>query len=208
MLNAHIIDGDGTKSPVFVRDNALIVSQFTCPPLLPQKNNIFSQKFTTDGTATGTSEMGVDGSVTPVEYYIPADGDNDRYITRISFVIGYGSSAEGFEFADSNSALTNGVKISYTNTYQEEITIANPKGNYSFMRMSGAHISPEAWEARGFAGAGDYGYFINMYLNNVMPPYGVKLDRGTIQRMSVLIRDDCTDADLFNCQAFGFDRFE
>ena len=27
-------------------------------------------------------------------------------------------------------------------------------------------------------------------------------------RMSVLIRDDCTDADLFNCQAFGFERFE
>jgi len=208
MLNALITDGSGTKERAFVRDNSLVITQYGCPPLLPQKNKIFSQKFTTDGTATGTSEMGVDGSGTPVEYYIPAQNENDLYITRLTFVLGYGASAEGFEFADSNSALTNGVKISYTNTYNDEVIIANPKGNYSFMRMSGAHISPEAWEQRGFASSGDYGYFINMYLNNVMPPYGVKLDRGTNQRMSILIRDDCTDADLFNCQVFGFERFE
>ena len=38
--------------------------------------------------------------------------------------------------------------------------------------------------------------------------YGVKLDRGTKQKFCVTIRDDCTDADLFNCQAFGFERIE
>ena len=36
----------------------------------------------------------------------------------------------------------------------------------------------------------------------------VHLDKGTKQKMSILIRDDCSDADLFNCQVFGFERTE
>ena len=64
------------------------------------------------------------------------------------------------------------------------------------------------WETRGFAAAGDYGYFVNINIVDMMPPYGIKLDKGTKQKMSILIRDDCSDADLFNCQAFGFERVE
>jgi len=199
---------DKNGTPAVYDDGMQIVSQFTCPPLLPQKNKVFAQKFTTNGLAFGTSEMGVDGSGTSVEYYIGADIDNDRYITRISFILGYGSSAEGFEFADSGSALANGIKISYIRSDGSEVTIMNPKANYSFMRASGSSISITDWEARGFAASGDYGYFVNILLSNIMPPLGVKLDRGTTEKMSILIRDDCTDADLFNCSAFGFERFE
>ena len=56
--------------------------------------------------------------------------------------------------------------------------------------------------------AGNYGYFVNINIVDMMPPYGIKLDKGTKQKMSILIRDDCSDADLFNCQAFGFERVE
>jgi len=199
---------DSKGEPAKFEDGMQVVTLFTCPPLFPQLNRVFSQKFTTDGTSTGTSEMGVDGSVTPVEYYIPANEDDDRYITRISFILGYGSSAEAYEFADSGAALTNGIKISYFDTHGDEVTIMNPKANYSFMRASGAYISIDNWEARGFAATGDYGYFVNIDLTVIMPPFGVKIDRGTNQRMSLLIRDDCRAADLFNCQSFGFERFE
>ena len=185
-----------------------VVAMFPCPPLLPQKNKIFSQLFTADGKSTGTSDMGVSGAVTPVEYFIPANEDNDRYITTISFVFGYGSSAELYEFADRGTALANGVRVSYFNTYREEVIIANLKANYEFLQASGSSISQTTWEARGFAGAGDYGYFCNISVKDVMPPFGIKLDRGTTQRMSILIQDDCTAADLFNCQAYGFERFE
>jgi len=185
-----------------------IISLSGNPPLLPQLNRVFAQKLTVDGTAGGTSEMGVDGSVTPVEYCIFADSKNDRYITSLSFIFGYGSAAEGYEFVDSGAALINGVKVSYFDTVGDEVVIMNPKANVSFMRSSGSSISTVDWEARGFAASGDYGFFVNIDLIDIMPMLGVKLDRGTNQRFCVIIRDDCTDADLFNCQAFGFERFE
>ena len=188
-------------------DDALLVSNYTCPPMIPQKNKVFSQKFTTNGLASGTFDLGVSGAATPVEYYIPASSDTDIYITRITFILGYGSSAEGFEFADSGAALINGIKVSYINTFSEEVEVMNFKANYSFMRASGMSISVTSWEARGFAATGDYGYFVNISLVDLMPVFGVKLDQGTTQKMSILIRDDCTDADLFNCHAFGFERF-
>jgi len=197
---------DGT--PVDVLEEAFLFTSTGMPPLLPQKCRVFSQKFTTDGTPSGTSDMGVDGSAASVEYYIPSNDNDDRYITRFTFILGYGASAGGWEFADSNAALTNGVKVSYTNTEGDEVTIMNPKANYSFHRASGIPLSNTNWEARGFAVAGDYGFFVNIDLTTIMPPYGIKLDAGTPQKMSILIRDDCTDADLFNCNAFGFERFE
>ena len=198
---------DKNGVPAEFESGRQVVITSTYPPLAPQKTQVFAQKFTVGGAPAGTSEMGVDGSVTSVEYCINADEDNDRYITRITFILGYGASAEGYEFVDSGALLTNGVKVSYTNSIGEEVTIMNPKANFSFMRASGAPISITGWEARGFAATGDYGYFVNISLIDIMPPMGIKLDRGTKQKMCITIRDDCTDADLFNCQAFGFERF-
>jgi len=176
---------------------------------MPQKCKVFGQKLTTDGTPTGTSEMGVTGTLAvPIDYYVEADEDNDIYITRISFILGYGTSAQGWEFADANTVLVNGVQVFYEDTEGNQITIINPKNNYSFHRASNSPISTTAWEARGFWAAGDFGYFVNVSLKDIMPPYGIKLDRGTNQRLTVRIRDNCSDADLFNCRAFGFERFE
>ena len=199
---------DKNKRPAEYEEGRQIVSMYTCPPLMPQKNQIFSQFFTVDGTASGSNDLGVSGAVTPVEYYIPAHEDNDRYITRLSFVLGYGSAGELFEFADSTAALINGVKLAYNRTDGTEIEIANPKSNFSFHRLSGIQIGHNTWEDRNFGVNGSYGYFINVSMSDMMPPYGIKLDRGTNQRMVITIRDDCTDADLFNCKAFGFERFE
>ena len=42
-----------------------------------------------------------------------------------------------------------------------------------------------------------------------MPPYGVKLDKGSSQKLAFTIKDNVgTAADTFNAIAYGFDRFE
>ena len=203
-----IFQSDSKGNPAIFENGQQIVMQSSCPPLLPQKCRVFSQPFTLDGTPGGNKDLGIDGSVIPVDFYIPADQNDDIYITQISFILGYGASAQGFEFADSGAALTNGVLVSYTDTEGNVISIINPKANYSFRRASGAEVSTANWESRGFAVAADYGYFVNISLADIMPPFGVKLDRKTNERMTIRIRDDCRDADLFNCQAFGFTRIE
>ena len=207
MIRILLFGGAGGPAKVS-DDGCLSVADCGAPPLTKQKVRIFSQMLTVDGTKTGSNDLGVDGSVTPVEYYVPADPDADRYITRITFLMGYGASAEMYEFADSGAALTNGVKVSYFDSQGDEITIMTPKANVSFMRASGIPVTNTNWETRGFAAAGDFGFFVNIDLAQIMPRYGIKLDRGTKQRLSLLIQDDCRDADLFNCNAFGFERTE
>lgn len=202
------LQADKHGTPAEFEDGMQLVNVFTCPPLVPQKNKVFSQKLTTNGLATGTSDMSVDGSVTPVEYYVKACNDNDLYLNKLSFILGYGASAEGYEFADSGAALTNGIKVCYFNAHDGEIEIKNLKSNYSFMRASDAPISIGNWETRGFAATGDYGFFVNISLSLLMPPYGIKLDRRTIQKFCVIIQDDCTSATLFNANVYGFERFE
>jgi len=199
---------DKNGTPAVFEDGKQIVSMYTCPPLLPQKNIVFSQQMTDDGTSSGSSDLGIDGSGTPVNYYIKADEDNDRYISKLSFICGYGVSAQLWEFADSNGALTNGIRVFYTDTNGNERTIMNPKTNYGFQRASLLPFSRNNWEDRGFAAAGDYGWLATIPLDVMVPPFGIKLDRGTNQKLTITIRDDCTDADLFNCNAFGFERFE
>jgi hypothetical protein len=54
----------------------------------------------------------------------------------------------------------------------------------------------------------DYGYFTNVDLTRMGTEYGIKLDAGSTQRLTVRIRDNAgTAADSFNCIAYGFDRF-
>ena len=184
-----------------------IISQYSCPPLGPQKNRVFSDYFRA-WDDDGKIDMGIDGSGTAVEFWVAADDDDDRYITTMLFVMGYSASAEMWEFADSNGALANGVLIQYNDTYNNLITIDNLTRNLDFFMFSQAPVSVTAWEDRGFAATGDYGFFTRTDLTKMVPPYGIKLDRGTLQRLVVTIRDNCTKAILFNCRAFGFDRFE
>ena len=82
MIKSHIEDGLGSGEQVQVKDNSLVVTQYPCPPLIPQKSKIFRQYMTVDGLTSGSNDMGIDGSVTAVKFWVPADDEVDRYITR------------------------------------------------------------------------------------------------------------------------------
>ena len=199
---------DKNGTPAVFEDGMQVVTQFTCPPLLPQKNIVFGQKLTTTGLPTGSDDMGIDGSAVSVPFYIAADTTSDIYITNISIICGYGTSADLFEFADKGAALTNGVQITYDHPTEGVITIANPKVNYDFIRMALADVTPTSWQINSLVANNDYGFIVTLPLSKIMPPFGIKLDRGTTQRLTATIRDDCITADLLNMRCFGFKRFE
>jgi len=274
------IPTDKKGEPAIFEDGMQVVTQFTCPPLLPQKNIVWGQKLTTDGTASGPdamnvavgvnrtdgvvtngsitltsatsnfsgathitiadtgnggnailgsyrivthnsatsidldrvpctdSDTGVDLSINNSTFYVQADSEDDRYITNISIICGYGTSADLFEFADKGTALTNGILFAYDHPTKGSVTIANPKVNYDFIRMGLVDVCPTSWQILSLVANNDYGWIVNLPLSKIMPPFGIKLDRGTTQKMSVTIRDDCVTADLLNMRSFGFERFE
>ena len=189
------------------KQHQLLVIDAGYPALKPQKTQLFRQYMTVDGLSSGSNDMGIDGSSTNVDFYVEADPDNDRYITNIGFIVGYGTSAQPFQFADA-AALSNGIQIFYETATRGAIDLhEGVKSNQDFFRLSHQRVDAN-WEVRGVSAINDYGYFINIDLDEFMPPHGLKLDRGTRQRFVACVKDDCTNADNFSAIAYGFDRFE
>ena len=208
MLGTNIVDGLGTGRRALVDDqNGLVVSVLPCPPKVRQQNKVFRQYFTADGTASGSNDMGIDGSG-GTRFWVPADDENDRYITRVDFMVGYGTAAGVWEWADANAALSNGHRFYYERD-TEEIDIHEAiKCNSDLMRIC-VDILPTSWEVRNLGAANDYGYLCAMDTIQLLPPYGIKLDAGSNQRLVIQLRDNLTGhTDTFNAVAYGFERFE
>ncbi len=200
-------DSATSISGAITKDNEQLVIASSYPALLPQKVRPFRQYFTIDGLSTGSNDMGIDGSVTNTEFYIPAHDADDRYITALNFIVGYGTSGQPYEWGD-GTALTNGIKISYTNNTGSYTIHEGIKTNQDMFRLSFSPV-PTAWELRGINANNDYGYFISMDITKMGLPFGIKLDRETTQKLTITIRDNVgAAADSFDCIAYGFDRFE
>ena len=125
----------------------------------------------------------------------------------MSFIVAYGTSGQPFNWAD-GTALTNGTRIFYESK-KGEIDIHNAiQSNQDMFRLSSQKIDVN-WQVRGVNATNDFGYFIWVDLRTFGFPFGIKLDRGSNQRITIRIRDNAgTDADTFDCIAYGFDRFE
>ena len=209
MIGVTCTDGVGGKQKARVTDNALVVTQYACPPLLPQKNRIFRQYFTDDGLSTGDEDMQIEAVAAPKEYWISANEDADRYITQVSFVIGDGA-ANLNEFGNI-AALTNGCEFYYSYNHGKVTIHEGLKSNWDFVRMCLGNPffgdAASAFRATNVEGGAE-AYCPVMDFTKIMPPYGVKLDMGSDQRLVMNIRDRTDEVDVFNAIAYGFDRFE
>jgi hypothetical protein len=207
MIDVRLRDGAGR--PHFsevTKDGEDLVINTPYPPLRQQKTRPLRQYLTLDGTAGGDNDMGVDGSVTNVDFFICAPTDDDRYITALSFLVGYGTTGKPYLWADA-AALTNGMRLYYLSA-QGEIDIHDAiKSNQDLLRLNFG-ILPQDWEVRHIGALNDFGYMFTLDLTRFGLPYGIKLDRGTTQQLHMVIRDNATNADTFNVIAYGFDRFE
>ena len=208
MIESVIKDGKGEKYFAQVtKDRELVVIQSPYPPLAPQKVKPFRQYFTLDGTKDGDNDMGIDGSVTPVDFYIPSVKDQDRYITNLSILVGYGTSGQPYEWAD-GVPLTNGIRLFYISDQGEVDIHESIKTNQDMFRLNFDMILNN-WQINGVNANNDFGYLLNLDLTEMVPDYGIKLDRGTSQKLVVRIQDNVgLAADSFNIIAVGFDRFE
>lgn len=74
------------------------------------QNEIFMQLLSTSGDGTGTTDMSIDGSITPVDFYIQPPIGEKWYVSRW---ILYLQDEKGFDVTKwgSNGTLTNGVKL-------------------------------------------------------------------------------------------------
>lgn len=209
MINVNILDGGGSKQKVKVKDNALLSTSLTYPPFEKQLTKPFKQYMTVNGASSGSNSMKVDGTTTNVDFYVSADDENDRYITQLNYLIGYGGAAYLYNFVDGGAPLTNGIRIFYTSVKGENDIESSVKTNGGMLRMCVDSFLPSDWESRNFNAINDYGYIGTINLLKMVPPYGIKLDRGSNQKIIVRIRDNLSSiVDIFNFYAIGFERFD
>ena len=209
-IKSHITDPSTGQKAQVVNDGELLVSQVTSPPMLPQKCEVFRQAFTDDGKSSGSSDMLVDGSATPIPFWIPADDDNDRYITSINIIVS--DDASKLKYFGATNVLTNGCQLFYTRSDGTIVVIHDAiKTSWDLMRM-GLLESPlvEIKPAKDITAKVDA--FVSVIdFTKVLPPYGIKLDKGTNQKLTFRIHDDLTAANMpdeVDAVAYGFERFE
>jgi len=152
--------------------------------------------------------MIVDGSTTPQEFYIKASGDVDIFIKTLSWRIGDTSGVALNKFGGL-TALTNGCDLAYKNDALGEITIADELDtNLSLVRLG---------TATGAVGTGNDAYKLDVSgggtEDSYLPfldftqtfgfPWGLRLIKGSNDRLSFRVNDALAGLVTFNCIAYG-----
>jgi hypothetical protein len=168
----------------------------------------FSQFFTTDGTATGSRAMNVNGATTNQSFFVGSDSNNDLYITSLTVQISdSGSTLEKF---GGITALTNGVQFIYRSSNLGEFILADDiKSNLDFFRDAtegkGFGGKTDAWLADIKGGGGEDTYFPEFDLRKRYGlHYGLKISRGTRAELIYKVRDNLIGLNIFNIKAHGF----
>jgi hypothetical protein len=181
------------------------------PPIaVSDKQVVFSQFFTLDGDPLSSNDLRTDGSVTPVDFIVPAHATRDRYIASLFFVIADAGAALN-EFGNIG-ALTNGCRLIYSRADVGEVEI-EPTGlhsNFDFIRLAAANPSfgdaGTAFRATNVVGSSEaFLAHVNFHLTHGMY-YGMRLRANTDAKLILRVQDDITAIDGFTCRATGFER--
>jgi hypothetical protein len=168
----------------------------------------FRSYFTDDGTISGSNIMKVDGSVINADFYIKANENYDIFIKYITVEIGDGGSPALNKFG-ALSALTDGIAF-YWDTQQEPLYVLHEgiKTNKEFIRISsdtgaiGTGI--EAYLADVSGGGTEKSYLPNMDMAEIYGlQWGLRLRKGTNDRIIFRVRDNLTGLTTFNAIGTG-----
>lgn len=153
------------------------------------------QFLTDDGLTSGSPDMIVDGSSTPVVFKFLAHASEDTFLTQLKFVYsGSQIDFDGISFGKS-TALTNGILIEAVVNGGNVIPIGNVKANEEWMHLNGAVYT-------------EFGGINVLLATSVLFSGREKLAAGTADMVRVTIRDNFTSAiygaNWLQAMFFGF----
>jgi len=193
------------------KSGAVSVVERPFPPFGVQQNvRPFRQFMTVDGTATGSEDMLVDGSVTPVDFFVEAPQDQDLYVTRISFIV-VDQNMTLNQFGNIG-ALTNGMRLFYIDELGEVDIAESLQTNFDFVRLCSGLPSFGDGTTAFIANNVDFiseGIIPILDLKDTFGfRWGLEFRNGSTQKLILRIRDDITGIDAMNVIVYGFLRLE
>lgn len=210
MIKVSLIDGYGKGQRTKVNGEGEIgVVVHPHPPKNEEVTTLpFRQYFTNDGTSTGDNDMTVNGSSTNVDFYIKAVPDYDIYINSISGLIGDGGSPNLNSYG-ALSALTNGIEWKYFSKKEGDYILHDGiKTNLEFIRLgmktAGVGTGIDAFLADVSGGGSEKSYIPTIDISETFGmPWGVRLQKGTTDKLIFRVRDNLSNLTTHNIIAYG-----
>jgi hypothetical protein len=161
--------------------------------------------------STPSTSMAVDGSTTPVEFFVSPSANFDSYVKTLSFQIGDAGGLRLDHFGGLGAALGTGVELLYVTQDIGEATIHDGiKTNLEFIRL-GLDTFPigdttNAFQAETQGGGSEDSYLPTIDLARLFGlQYGIRLRKGSNDKIIVRINDNLTGLTTFDCIAYGLD---
>jgi hypothetical protein len=168
----------------------------------------FRQYFTNTGDKSGSNDMRANGSINFVDYQINSSQEYDIYIKYITTEIGDGGAPSLNKFGNL-AALTNGVAFFWKNGSEPLYELHEGiKTNKEFIRIAsdtaGIGTGVEAYLADVSGGGTEKSYLPNMDITEIYGfPWGLRLRRGTEDKLIFRVQDDLSGLTTFNAIATG-----
>jgi hypothetical protein len=210
MLKTVVYDGDSGHYKLKVYDEGAIgVVEHRHPPLDEKLQALpFRQYMTDDGATSGSNDMSVNGSSTNVDFYVTAVADYDIYLKSISVVIGDGG-APNLNGFGALAALTNGIQWCF---FGSEIGLYELhdgiKTNLEFIRLgvdtAGIGTGTDAFLADVSGDGSEKSYLPTIDIEETFGlRYGLRLRKGTQDKLVFTVRDDLSALTTFNAISYG-----
>ena len=209
MINVGIADSATGDRLKVTEEGTIGVVQHLHPPVNDTLRTVpYRQYFTDDGTTAGSNDMRVAGTAAGTDFYISASQDVDIFVRSISVVIGDGGSPALNKFG-ALTALTNGVRWCLFNQESGLYELHDGiKTNLEFIRIGAATAAigtgTDAFLADVSGGGTEKSYLpvVNM-ADTFGMPYGVRLRKGSTDKILFTVRDNLTGLTTFNAIAYG-----
>ena len=208
MIDIRIVDGDGGGRAMKVNPEGQANVVVHPHPPRGEQASLYPvrQRFV---DSAGAFDMAVNGATTAVEYSVTADDTKrDTYIKYISVAIGDNGTPALNKFGAA-AALTNGVRWIWSSQDEGEIELHDGiKTNLEFVRVgsdtAGVGTGSDAFLADVSGGGTEKSYLPSIDLAEIFGlAYGIRLRKGTTDKISFIVRDDLSSLVTFNIIAYG-----
>jgi len=209
----HVADDIGDATPLTLEpDGSVKVSQTQLPPPIVGQQNV--TRFLTGSLGSAgivrsgvTLQQGVDGSASPVEFYIGSHLDYDIHVMQITIVIG-DSAVTHNNFGNVNP-LTNGWTLEIQESGETYEIILNAKTGGELIAQSG-FSNPfgdglGSFELTNWDGNSDAS-IITIPIYQWLPN-GLRIGRDSLDELRSRVNDDLTGLQHFEVRIFGFKNY-
>lgn len=170
----------------------------------PSRLRYFNDIVGSTGAGSGTTNMNVDGSSTAQEFYIAADPDYDIRVMSIIIVIA--DSAIVHSNFGNVGALTNGWDLTMTEAGLDTKIISAAKTGGQVIAQSGLTNAygdgATSFELTNWTGTEDAQTIVIDVAKLV--PGGIRIGRGTKDRLRSIVNDDLQGLTEFTVRALGY----